>query len=587
MKAYGNDYIVQMVNTCTEKELSVGHHNPASKRQKNKNGRHSNSSNEGAKNKYVIETSMSLKGGEAETVFIFGLDVVYSMDHFTRNRQLKLLYVALSRAKNTIHLYLNYDTDAIPPLMHFALEGSALKNRFVSKRKAADTCSMTGRTIPYGRLSMSVECSGLNKENSGGLCGSQLEAEVFGEFTVATNLNTTQHVNMDDISRHLVSKSLIYEGICIWTYPKASEHTISTCASRAVRYVEHSMTESQVRWDVNMAILSHKTAMQSMNESAVQFGLGMLAALLGRCLCMEEGSEWPHVDLPVDPSDLYDGKSAALRRSVAADAVGFLEGILDRLSARLGDVSLKLNCLEKMHFGSGNGAFFVQCRPDLVFHVKRFTIPVVLCATGPDIPRHSIVRAGLCASILKVKQCAIVNATTGRLLMVRAIDVDQMECVAKGSILSKYVCNWSSQCVPVSLIPGLVKVSSVIVLSTVKQHKDRAVLCALLMSNYTVVAAEKWEVPRDGCELKGQILSRTVKEWIDTRAREECVLMVPCDEDTRDALGELLSPGRSLSLSSIFALMADTLSSTGSHPAVEAVLRVESLPKFARVQSLL
>lgn len=110
-----------------------------------------------------IQTSMTLKGGEADAVHLFGFEARYNLEHFSKNRQLKLLYVALSRAKDVLCVYLDYNV-INPTFLHVALEGSVLVERSIPPRPT----SWSGIKEPCN-LEMKVECSGFNLDNSGGL----------------------------------------------------------------------------------------------------------------------------------------------------------------------------------------------------------------------------------------------------------------------------------------------------------------------------------------------------------------------------------------------------------------------------------
>lgn len=120
-----------------------------------------------SKSYFTVQTAMTLKGGEADLVCLYGLDVNYSLDHFARNRQLKLLYVALSRARSRINVYLNYEVNK-PSLLHRALEGSLLVHRFTSdnltERKVEKSHSQA--VVLRQEMSIKVDCMGLDKENS-------------------------------------------------------------------------------------------------------------------------------------------------------------------------------------------------------------------------------------------------------------------------------------------------------------------------------------------------------------------------------------------------------------------------------------
>lgn len=523
-------------------------------------------------------------------MFIYGLDKSYSLDHFTRNRQRKLLYVALSRARSSIHLYLNYSVESAPPLLHLALEGSILKYRFLSAMNTGRTVAgaitdgsgasnskevynvrrVAGRNIPTGNLSISVECTGMNKENCGGLSGSELEVDVIGDHIIPASLDITQHVNMDTISRHLVSKVLIYEALTLWTTTTVSTSAVSNCASKTVASVGRMMKETNKSWEVNQSILSQQSTLKCINESAVQFGLGAIATLLS--LCNEQTSHSSYDFPSVDPSQLYDRTTGRFCLVAAETASRILGVLLEGFASRFRDVSLETNTFKSMTFGSNRGKICVRCAPDMVFSVSTLHIPVALCTLSS---RHAIVRASLCGTILNCKFSVIINSTTGKLLVVKPSSPDQMECIAKGNILSKYVCEWSSQCIPISLVPLLDRSVSVVILSTGRHSCGTASLCVLLMSNFTLTSAEKWDLPADRHGFKALVLSRCVKEWIDTRIREECCRLVHCDSVTLDLLGDILNPERAVSLTALFSTMADALATTGNRSSLVQILRTK------------
>lgn len=110
----------------------------------------------------------------------------YNTDHYTRNRQLKLLYVALSRAKNAINVYIDYAVDR-PTFLAMALEGSVLKYRYTSAAKVQQEKVSPRKTSPMEQiLVVNLECGGANKEDVGGLCAWNMDLTAFREGSIYT-----------------------------------------------------------------------------------------------------------------------------------------------------------------------------------------------------------------------------------------------------------------------------------------------------------------------------------------------------------------------------------------------------------------
>ena len=76
---------------------------------------------------YMIGTSQKLKGTERNYVLIYGVDLDYKNQFFKPNRLKKLLYVALSRAKLQVHIFMNTKGRTTDSMRN--LEGS-----FITKR---------------------------------------------------------------------------------------------------------------------------------------------------------------------------------------------------------------------------------------------------------------------------------------------------------------------------------------------------------------------------------------------------------------------------------------------------------------------
>lgn len=564
VKAYGNDLVVQAVNTCIAKDLYPNL--PVAERARLQMEH----------NRYIIETSATLKGGEAEKVFLFGLDRTYPLDFTTRNRQLKLLYVALSRARTSIHIYLNYSGEFTPPLLHLALEGSVLQNRFTLGAGLKVIPRVVGREIPDGSLSMANGCMGLNKENQGGLSSCDINVEVLGEYLIGTTLDITQHVSVDTISRHLVSKALICEGLKLWISGVVSRENASTCAGRSVHSVGGAMRGGNIQWKANMSTLTEERQLVAMNKSCVQFGLSALSTLLEMCLAQQDDLHHASEGQAVDPSVLYGSNCGRFRPSEAESASNALSSQLQRLSLSRTDVSAVSDARAQYVVQECDRTIVIKCAPDILFSCGEYVIPVVLCTLSADIPGCAVTRAAICAAISSVENSAVINSTTGKLLVVKAADIVQIECIAKGRVLSKYVCEWSLQCIPVAFVPSLGRVTSVVILSTVRRSADSTALCALLMSNYSLTTAEKWELPSPNACTEGSCIPTELKAWMESRVREECTLLLYCDECTCEVLGDMLTnTDRAMSLTALFSKMADALLRTGSRCDVERLLRTE------------
>ncbi len=171
------------------------------------------------KSKYQVETAMKLKGSEKDVVHLYSLDSNYMEQHVQPNRLLKLLYVALSRARNTIYLYFN--TTGHPTHLLNSLEGSFLKYRYVNPKKLK-----TGMEGSVPDMKLRVGASGSDKSKQGGLCQSKICCRIDSQGFLHSSVEIP--TKMDVVSSLVLTKAVVWQSLGI-VLPVSAK--VSVCPS--------------------------------------------------------------------------------------------------------------------------------------------------------------------------------------------------------------------------------------------------------------------------------------------------------------------------------------------------------------------
>ncbi len=517
-----------------------------------------------ATSSYIIKTAMTLKGGEAETVCLFGLDRCYHLDHFTRNRQLKLLYVAMSRAKSSLRIYMNNETPE-RTMLHRALEGCVLPKRAQSNGSEDKALHILTKT-----LEMRTECYGLNKENSGGLCSCNFETEVEREGSVGCSLVSDPSMRLDATSLYFFSKYLIREGMWAWMCKRCKSGKVGEVWEAAVDRVNvHLSSHKQCAWDKVKQILAEDlAAKREVEDSTLQFGFAAFSGILCACAFALGKSRMLSTDAVVDVFSVFGlAGYCPETATVAYRRLTELREVSDMLDFAANNIESDAKAYLSFGptLGSGN-AFVVTALADLLFTAEsssskkdHISMPIVLCTKDKEMPKHLISRTSLCAAIFKSPYGMLLNCTTGSFLLCKATAIGNVKCVAKSSMLSKVISSntMPGHLIPLHRIPSLCEAVSVAFVHAFRSpgKRSKETLCVALTSQFQLESSETW--PMEVGDVQSQReATENLNRWVTERVRTESMLVVYTDSHTEQVLGDTARQEYSTPLHAVFADIA-------------------------------
>lgn len=562
VNVYGHDEVVLAIENHlhSSKALHVACGQPPKKKQrrtfKGSSKKGSNFTLLEGDSKVFIQTSMTLKGGEAESVSLFGFEARYNVEHFSKNMQLKLLYVAMSRAKDTLSVYLDYYTSN-PTFLHMALEGSVLVKRF-SNLPVSSLISCTPPTV----LQLKVECSGANLDNAGGLSQCCMEINVKRDESLQCSLEIPEAFQYNQILKHMFIKQVVLRSVEHWLCSTDLAFGGSVVKSTLLFVQKRISSKFSTKFDSVDALMSDESTMLQVEKSASKFGLALTGVLLqlASCVSMSKLTTWPNTHISLETLGI-NSKDVESKKEVQDwfSSETFHEQITDDLlkcKSELGLASSKIELAYEvtgqMAFKSNNLTCILTGVADLLMTlevgVDVYKIPVNLYSTSVECKLSALTRAAMCATLFGSPFGVMANTLTGAVLVVHAVPASVVSCLTRGTLLARWCCKRSTKNFP--LPRKLATTSSIVVVHCERDQcdatKDR--LCALYLNHFALTNAHSWlfSFGRGDKQFQELMVIRKLNEWLEIRAQRESLLVICTDERTKALLGSLLSSGEHL-----------------------------------------
>lgn len=566
INSYGNDVTVMRIQSqLSAAEASSEGMNVSGPQAKWRKVESLTSSKSKSKSKYKIQTSMTLKGGEAYTVCLFGLDKTYNLDHFARNRQLKLLYVALSRAKSMIKVYIDYGM-LQPPLLHLALEGSLLTCRFSTEA----TSKYSGVAL-QDELKLAVGCYGMNKENCGGLSKCFFDVELRSEGSVRCSLGLNMFVYLGDVFTHLISKALVFAGVTAFLRGIKNSQ-VPNVARSAIKNMDYLLAEKNRKsWELTRSILTTEDHLSSLNSIAIRFGFATCICLLQMCaMAVDRSHKWLFEMMLGDLEDICPDQESAVTKSQFSLMMEKIDDLKKFMQLEDYDISARFD--EKVAvtftgFQSSESTFKLDGLVDMILQIKKvgsmdraISMTVVICSNEPVIKSNVLTRSALCASMCGAEYGVALKSQTGMYAMSKAIPMEQVSCMTKCLILTSCAGNMGIKTVPVMKVPKISQVTSIAILHAYRPPRNgsREKLCVLLMCHYSLETMNLWMLPTDESDDFGQIVvARKVNDWLNAKVSRNSVLYVSVGKRTQRVLGDLATGEYSTSFKELCSSMVE------------------------------
>lgn len=498
-----------------------------------------------------IATSMKLKGGEADLVLMFGLDVDYSLDRFTWNRQLKLLYVALSRARNAVTVYLCLDL-CRETRMHVSLEGSVLTERRERVYKAAR--SVDPRAVPPRDMRKTVECRGLDSDGNGGLCAFNLATEVKSGGSVGSCICVPRAFSSNRVILHLLSKELAKRGLKFWVKSLAGhrvgeDNWEGAIYSASVASVSRKLKEKCPNsWNVLDHVKVPPGEAATAERSSVMFGHATFTALMkitsymmgSRGVWKDEADRVSAETEPLATIEAEEGMDGAGDETETSARDLLVES---RDSMDLSDVSIDATCPheDEVTFNSDHTLFHLTCNVDALMRVtssgirpKRRVIPVIFYVGNSVLPRSALTRASMCGAVCGSIYGVVVNCCTGDFALVQSSQMSILSLLTRGSLLGEWCCFRGSK---VAKPPKcLQETTSLVILHCHVGIKDSR-LCVVILSQFGIVNAASWSTDGDAGKVKAARIK--LSNWLNERPCSNSFVTMFVDDRTRCFFGDV------------------------------------------------
>lgn len=474
---------------------------------------------------FTIGTSMKLKGGEAKSVHVYGFDSKYNVDHIGTKRQLKLLYVALSRAMDDLYVYIDYDMP--PTFLHLALEGSVL-----IRRHGSSTCNVTTGITQgnLGSMKLSVEGVQSNKSIPGGLSQCTLDTVTVAIGSIPCYLNINSSL-LDELSNYILTKQIL-ENCVLDTVGGHADPSLS----------------AKVALDVAKGQLGKQTP-----------------------------SEWRAFDVLQDDAkflEVLDGDMQKFGKALCEVVATFQMWTFLNFRGALSEISTKdipptrfqgfkvytERCMRVTYHipnseSDGLVAPNLGCQADLVFAFKHhpvdthFQDSLVLnfVCHGSGISSDQLTRAAMCASLCNCSHGMVVHTTTGKYVFVEAISSISLGALTRATCLSGLCCLYGMK--SISMPSFLHTVTCIHVMQTVGDK-----LYGLTMFNFTIKSSTVWNIGED--QFEHYTLTRGVSEWLETHAPARATLLVVLGPRASDILGDLCTTWHSMGIKQLCAHLA-------------------------------
>lgn len=449
-----------------------------------------------------------------------------------------------------------------------------------------------------------MECSGINKENSGGLSSAQYDLPVMFAGSTGCSLCLDAHGVLDPVTTNVLSKCLVANAIDAWMHSDPLPATPSIVMKSIAEAGRLLQSVNLINWEKVELVLTSQPGLNRLEMSARRYGLGSFATILQiASLVTSNLPRWVTESiLDVEaciPTKCVKGncESKFLQSWASRDRTRSLATLADLCKLmhisdyQLGSAkdkgllhSFQVISSTKQHIPQ---TFTVSGTADYLVTVGRIdgagtstSIVLNLCTANKAIGTAAKARASLCATLADAACGAVLNVLTGEFVLLSPQPQHEIEQVAKCFSLSTCACHFGNKCIPVDNLPFLCNTSSVAVLHTTTTGRELRSerTCAVLLTNFAVVAAASW-TPQLECsmaeegaqEFEDTIIARRVNEWLSSKSDMKSVLLVHVGMRTEQVLGDLVSKApRSTSLKHLFSSMARV--TTGKHGPVTSKL---------------
>lgn len=416
------------------------------------------------------------------------------------------------------------------------------------------------------KMTMAVECRGMNKENSGGLSTCEFDYQVYRDGSMGCCLEFNVPIQQDMISLHLISKALVSQGLQMWMLRKMSMDHCNGIATKAIASVEWDMKSiKKGLWKVIKDLLMSHSSLSALESSAIRFGMATLVGIMQMCSnLMGKEVKWNR-DTIINVLDYLPDSDCLWTKMQYNDAYLRLEEI------KLNNCIIQIREIVLEHRANINCLFGIKCLVDFLVTVKEedrqpLRLALVICSVDKEIRSTALVRSALCASLSGADYGGVINTKTGTYVMTSAIPLEQVQCVAKGTMLGNTACKYGLKVVPVACTPELSEVSSQAVMHAYRPPGEGSSerMCILLLSHYALTGSVSWEVSDGDSNFEEIVIARKAKEWLSTKVREGSVLYITVDKRTKEVLGNMVTTDKSTSFVDLCASMAKTAANSST-----------------------